>query len=53
MKHKVKRLLPSIALMLGLALSALAYVASAEAKEAPKMHKVVFEMSVDGMPKWK
>ncbi len=49
MKHKMRRLLPALTLMFGLALAGLA---SAQAKAAPKMHKIVFEMSVDGMPKW-
>jgi len=52
MKHTARQLLTAFALVFGLVLLALTYAAPAQAKPAGKMHKIVFEMSVDGMPKW-
>jgi len=52
MKHTARPLLTAFALAFGFALLALTYAAPAQAKPAAKMHKIVFEMSVDGMPKW-
>ena len=56
MKHNAtfsaRQRLTAFALAFGLALLALTYAAPAQAKPSARMHKIVFEMSVDGMPKW-
>lgn len=46
------RCLPAFALFFGCALLPPSYAPSADAKPQTKIHKVVFEMSVDGVPKW-
>ncbi len=55
MRHKTtdwRGRLAAFALLFGCAMLALTYAAPAQAKPQAKMHKVVFEMSVDGMAKW-
>ncbi len=51
MKNKMRRL-SAFALLFGFALLSLTFATSAQAKPQAKIHKIVFEMSVDGMPKW-
>ena len=51
MKQKIKQFIPALALLFSVMLLAMS-VAPARAEPARKMHKIVFEMSVDGVPKW-